>query len=52
VLVREFRRPQVATIAERLAEPPERLVAVFGPRQTGKTTAVHRGREVEGRAYR
>lgn len=52
MLVREFRRPQVATIAERLAEPPERLVAVFGPRQTGKTTAVHQALEIAGRPYR
>ena len=33
-------RPQVSTIVERLAEPPRRIVAVFGPRQSGKTTAV------------
>ncbi|WP_419913077.1 ATP-binding protein [Candidatus Poriferisodalis sp.] len=35
-----YRRPLVATIAARLNERPERLVAVFGPRQSGKTTAV------------
>ncbi|MYA25476.1 MAG: ATP-binding protein [Acidimicrobiales bacterium] len=35
-----YRRPLVRTIVERLHEPPERLVAVFGPRQSGKTTAV------------
>ncbi|MDE0668998.1 MAG: DUF4143 domain-containing protein [bacterium] len=48
----EFRRPQVATIVERLGEPPERLVAVFGPRQTGKTTAVRQALEIAGRPYR
>ena len=36
----EFRRVQVRTLLQRLAEPPQRLLAVFGPRQTGKTTAV------------
>ena len=34
-----FRRPQVETLVRRLSEPPERIVAIFGPRQTGKTTA-------------
>lgn len=34
-----FQRPQVGTLIERLSESPERLIAVFGPRQTGKTTA-------------
>ena len=43
-----YQRPQVATLVRRLAEPPERLVAVFGPRQTGKTTIVHQAlRQVE-----
>ena len=37
--MRGFQRSQVATLIERLSEPPERLIAVFGPRQTGKTTA-------------
>ena len=36
----EFERPQVATLVERLTESPRRIVAVFGPRQSGKTTAV------------
>ena len=35
-----YERPLVSTIVERLAEPPRRIVAVFGPRQSGKTTAV------------
>ena len=35
-----FQRAQVATLCERLAEPPSRIIALFGPRQTGKTTAV------------
>lgn len=30
----------VRKIVERFNEPPERLIAVFGPRQSGKTTAV------------
>ena len=32
-----FQRAQVETLVRRLSEPPERLVAIFGPRQTGKT---------------
>ena len=34
-----FRRTQVETLARRLSEPPERIIAIFGPRQAGKTTA-------------
>ena len=34
-----FRRSQVATLIDRLSEPQQRLVAIFGPRQTGKTMA-------------
>ena len=34
-----FRRRQVRTLVERIEETPQRLIAVFGPRQTGKTTA-------------
>ena len=40
-----FRRVQVKTLASRLAEPPERLVAIFGPRQSGKTTAARQALE-------
>ena len=36
----QYRREQVTAIGQRLSESPDRLVAVFGPRQTGKTTAV------------
>ena len=36
----EYERPQVATLVERLTEAPRTIVAVFGPRQSGKTTAV------------
>ena len=35
-----FQRAQVGTLVSRLSEPPERLIAVFGPRQTGKTMAI------------
>lgn len=36
-----YERAQVATLAQRLlCEPPERIFALFGPRQTGKTTIV------------
>ncbi|MXY26437.1 MAG: ATP-binding protein [Acidobacteria bacterium] len=35
-----FQRAQVATLVRRLAEEPSRIIALFGPRQTGKTTIV------------
>lgn len=35
-----FQRAQVATLLRRLAEPPHHIIAVFGPRQTGKTMLV------------
>ena len=35
-----FQRSQVTTLFQRLSETPTRIVAVFGPRQTGKTTIV------------
>ena len=35
-----FQRAQVATLLSRLEEQPHHIVAVFGPRQTGKTTLV------------
>ncbi len=36
----EFRRAQVSALIHRLSERPEFIIAIFGPRQTGKTTAV------------
>ena len=38
--MKSFQRIQVTTVGERLAEKPHQLIAVFGPRQTGKTTIV------------
>ena len=35
-----FQRAQVATLVHRLGEPPRRIIALFGPRQSGKTTIV------------
>ena len=35
-----FQRSQVAALIERLNEPSRHILAVFGPRQTGKTTIV------------
>ena len=35
-----FQRPQVNTLVQRLAEAPHPIIALFGPRQTGKTTIV------------
>ena len=34
----EFERAQVDTLCNRLAERPARMIALFGPRRTGKTT--------------
>ena len=48
----EYQRRQVETLVERLSEPPRRLIAVFGPRQTGKTTAVRQALASSGRPYR
>ena len=48
----EYQRGQVETLVERLSEPPSRLIAVFGPRQTGKTTAVRQALASLGRPYR
>ena len=36
--MRLYHRSQVGTLCERLAEVPERLIVLSGPRQTGKTT--------------
>jgi len=35
-----FQRDHVATLVRRLAEQPRFIIALFGPRQTGKTTIV------------
>lgn len=35
-----FQRAQVDVLSRRLTEAPSRIVALFGPRQTGKTTIV------------
>ncbi len=36
----EFERSQVQALIRRFDEPPHRLIALFGPRQSGKTTIV------------
>ena len=38
--MKSFQRTQVGTLCARLAESPNRIIALFGPRQTGKTTVV------------
>ena len=48
----EYRRRHVDILVERLSEPPSRLIAVFGPRQTGKTTAVCQALASSGMPYR
>ena len=47
-----FRRAQVETLAGRLFEPPGRLVAIFGPRQSGKTTAARQALETVPHEHR
>ena len=48
----EFGRAQVDTLIQRLSEPPERLIAVFGPRQSGKTRAVRQALSSIQQEYR
>ncbi len=48
----EYRRAQVAALVQRLSEPPDRLVAIFGPRQTGKTTAARHALAAVGPPHR
>ena len=38
--MKSFQRGQVRTLIERLGETPHQIIALFGPRQTGKTTIV------------
>ena len=38
--MQSFQRLQVKTLMDRLAEVPHQIIAIFGPRQTGKTTIV------------
>ena len=33
-----YHRAQLSTLKARLGEPPDRIIALFGPRQTGKST--------------
>ncbi len=43
-----FKRYQIITLGDRLAEAPHRLIALFGPRQTGKTTLIRQAlRQIE-----
>ena len=48
-----FQRPHVNALISRLTESPHRIIALFGPRQTGKTTIVRQALlQVErGRRY-
>ena len=36
-----FERTQVSTLVQRLGEEPRQIIALLGPRQTGKTTILH-----------
>ena len=48
----DYQRDHVRALVERLGEPPRRLIAVFGPRQTGKTTAVRQALVSSALPYR
>ena len=39
-----FQRSQVRSICQLLESPPEHMIAIFGPRQAGKTTIVQQAR--------
>ena len=47
-----FQRPHVNALISRLTESPDRIIALFGPRQTGKTTIVRQALlQVEQRSH-
>ena len=50
--MRSFQRSQVQTLLDRLNEPPRHILAVFGPRQTGKTTIVRQALQSTDRESR
>ena len=47
----DYRRPQVALLLQRLSERPRFIIAIFGPRQTGKTTLVRQALTSADRPY-
>ena len=47
-----YEREQISTLLGRLDEPPERLICITGPRQTGKTTMVRQALARIDRPYR
>ena len=47
-----YEREQIRTLLQRLGEPPERLIVITGPRQTGKTTLVRQALDRLGRPRR
>ena len=47
-----FERVQAATLAGRLMETPRQIVAVFGPRQTGKATLIRQALVRSGLPFR
>ena len=47
-----FQRSQVSALIGRLNEPPRQILAVFGPRQTGKTTIVRQALQLLDRESR
>lgn len=47
-----YSRPQLSIIRQRLSEPPRHIVAIFGPRQTGKTTLVRQALSLSGVPHR
>ena len=48
----DYRRPQVSLLSQRLTELPRFIIAIFGPRQTGKTTLVRQALASADRPHR
>ena len=47
----DYERQQVSTLRQRLAETPKTIQAVFGPRQSGKTTMVKQALQTSPHRY-
>ena len=47
-----YEREMVKTLVSRLQEPPRHLIAIFGPRHTGKTTIIQQALSSPGRPSR
>ena len=46
--MKSYTRSQISDVRQRLGESPRNIIAIFGPRQTGKTTLVHQALGLSG----